>query len=83
MKESCEDNIRHTEELYKSYQGSGDGRVDSWFGIRQGMTCAPKLVQLVGEKAAEYHTGIHAHLCEHKDAVAVAYLHSAVFEQLH
>ena len=70
MKESCEDNIRHTEELYKAYQGSGDGRVDIWFGIRQVMTCSPKLVQLVGEKAAEYHTGIHAHLCEHKDEVS-------------
>lgn len=70
MKESCEDNIRHTEELYRAYQGSGDGRVDIWFGIRQVMTCSPKLVRMVGEKAAEYHTGIHAHLCEHKDEVS-------------
>lgn len=70
MKESTEDVIRHTEELYRAYQGSGDGRVDIWFGIRQVMTCSPELVRLTGEKAREYHTGIHAHLCEHKDEVS-------------
>ncbi len=70
MKESRADNIRHTEELYRAYQGSGDGRVDIWFGIRQVMTCSPELVREIGEKAAEYHTGIHAHLCEHKDEVS-------------
>lgn len=70
MKESCADNIRHTEELYRAYQGKGGGRVDIWFGIRQVMTCSQELVRAVGEKAAEYHTGIHAHLCEHKDEVS-------------
>jgi len=70
MKESCDDNLRHAEELYRAYQGAGNGRVDIWFGLRQVMTCSPELVRRTGELAREYHTGIHAHLCEHKDEVS-------------
>lgn len=70
MKETAEEAIRNTKELYKGYQGAGDGRVDIWFAIRQVMTCSRKLISMVGESAAEFHTGIHAHLCEHKDEVS-------------
>ncbi|MTI48924.1 amidohydrolase family protein [Sporosalibacterium faouarense] len=70
MKETANEAISHTEELYKSYQGSGDGRIDVWFAIRQVMTCSEKLIRTVVEKAKEYNTGIHAHLCEHKDEVS-------------
>lgn len=70
MKETAEEAIERTEELYKAYQGAGDGRVDIWFAIRQVMTCSEKLVRMVVEKAKEYNTGIHAHLCEHKDEVS-------------
>lgn len=70
MKETAEEAIMHTEELYKAYQGAGDGRVDIWFAIRQVMTCSEKLIRMVIEKAKEYNTGIHAHLCEHKDEVS-------------
>lgn len=70
MKESCEDNLRHTEELYRAYHGAGNGRVDIWFGLRQVMTCSPELVRRTGELARAYNTGVHAHLCEHKDEVS-------------
>ncbi len=70
MKETAEESVKGTEELYKGYQSKGDGRIDIWFAIRQVMTCSPKLVRMVGEKAKEYSTGIHAHLCEHKDEVS-------------
>ncbi|MFV0352161.1 MAG: amidohydrolase family protein [Oscillospiraceae bacterium] len=70
MKESCEDNLRHTQDLYRVYNGAGDGRVDIWYGLRQVMTCSPELVRKTGELAKEYDTGIHAHLCEHKDEVS-------------
>ena len=49
---------------------AGDGRVDIWFAIRQVMTCSRELIAMVGESAKEFHTGIHAHLCEHKDEVS-------------
>jgi 5-methylthioadenosine/S-adenosylhomocysteine deaminase len=70
MKETAQEAIAHTEELYRAYNGAGNGRVKIWFGIRQVMTCSPELIRMVAEKAREYHTGIHAHLCEHKDEVS-------------
>lgn len=70
MKRSTRDCIRVTEELYDRYQGAGDGRVDIWFGIRQLMTCSRPLIEGVVEKAEELDTGIHMHLCEHKDEVS-------------
>lgn len=70
MKETAEEAIANTEELYKAYQGAGDGRIDIWFALRQVMTCSEELIRMVVEKAKEYDTGIHAHLCEHKDEVS-------------
>ena len=70
MKRSTQDCIRVTEELHKGYQGAGNGRVDIWFGIRQLMTCSRELIEKIVEKAEELDTGIHMHLCEHKDEVS-------------
>lgn len=70
MKCSAEENIRRTRELYDAWNGAGDGRVRIWFGIRQLMTCSEKLLRLTAEAAADLHTGMHAHLCEHKDEVS-------------
>ena len=55
--------------MYRSYHGAGDGRVSIWFAIRQVMTCSRELIAMVRDAAAELHTGIHAHLCEHRDEV--------------
>lgn len=49
MKETASEAIDHTKELYKNYQGAGDGRVDIWFAIRQVMTCSRDLITMVGE----------------------------------
>ncbi len=70
MKETAEESITHTRELFKNYHNAGDGRIAIWFAIRQVMTCSPKLIEMVRDSAAELHTGIHAHLCEHKDEVS-------------
>lgn len=70
MKETAQEAIDNTIDLYKRYQGAGDGRIDIWFAIRQVMTCSRELISMVGENAKKYHTGIHAHLCEHKDEVS-------------
>ncbi|MDR3174530.1 MAG: amidohydrolase [Treponema sp.] len=75
MKESSDDQIRHTEDLYRAFHGSGNGRIEIWFGIRQVMTCSPGLVRKTGEKARELKTGIHSHLCEHKDEVSFCLQH--------
>ncbi len=70
MKMSAEKNIEMTEDLYDRYQGKGDGRIDIWFAIRQVMTCSPELIRTIGNEARRLKTGIHAHLCEHKDEVS-------------
>lgn len=75
MKESAEKNIIHTEELYEKYQGTGEGRVDIWFAIRQVMACSPELIKEIGMEARHLKTGIHAHLCEHKDEVSFCLQH--------
>ena len=70
MKETAQEAIDNTIDLYKRYQGAGDGRIDIWFAIRQVMTCSRDLIAMVRDAAAELNTGIHAHLCEHKDEVS-------------
>lgn len=70
MKGSVAENISATERLYKDWNGAGDGRVSIWFAMRQVMTCSPELIRAVAEKAAELGTGVHTHLCEHRDEVS-------------
>lgn len=70
MKETAQEAIRHTRELYRAYDGAGDGRISIWFAIRQVMTCTRELIGMVRDAAEELHTGIHAHLCEHRDEVS-------------
>lgn len=67
--ESTKDTLDNAEKFYKSYNGKGNDRVRVFFGLRQLMNCSPELVESTGELAREYHTGIHMHLCEHKDEV--------------
>ncbi len=70
MKETAEEAIARTKDLYRAYAGKGDGRISIWFAIRQVITCSRELIEMVRDGAAELHTGIHAHLCEHKDEVS-------------
>ncbi|MBR3001887.1 MAG: amidohydrolase [Oscillospiraceae bacterium] len=70
MKCSAEENIRRTCELFDAWNGAGNGRVRIWFGIRQVMTCSWELLEMTSAKAKELGTGMHAHLCEHKDEVS-------------
>lgn len=70
MKETAREAVDRTKELCRAYQGAGGGRIDIWFAIRQVMTCSQELIAMVRDAAAEFHTGIHAHLCEHKDEVS-------------
>lgn len=70
MKEPVDSHMRHTEELYNRWHGKADGRIDIWFGLRQVMTCSPALVRETAQQAKRLKTGIHAHLCEHRDEVS-------------
>lgn len=70
IRDTTDTAVKKIERLYGSYHGAGEGRINIWFAIRQVMTCSPELIQMVGEKAREYQTGIHAHLAEHRDEVS-------------
>ena len=70
MKETADEAIARTIELYDGYQSAGDGRIDIFFALRQIMTCSERLMRMVAENAAERNTGIHMHLCEHRDEVS-------------
>lgn len=70
MKDTIEDNLKRTEELFAEYNGAGDGRISIWCGIRQVMTCSPTLIKEISELARQLNTGIHMHLAEHRDEVS-------------
>ena len=70
MKDSTENSIKKTEELYKKFNNIGDGRIKIWFALRQILTCSTELISLTAEKAKEYSTGVHIHLAEHRDEVS-------------
>jgi 5-methylthioadenosine/S-adenosylhomocysteine deaminase len=70
MKERTKDAIKHTEQLYKDWNGAGDGRIQIWFGLRQAMTSTPELMEAVSEQSKTYQTGVHIHLAEHLAEVA-------------
>ena len=69
MKDTVQGNLDKTERLYNAYHGAGDGRIHIWYAMRQVMTCSPELVRATSQAAREKGTGIHAHLCEHRDEV--------------
>lgn len=60
MKETAQEAIDNTIDLYKRYQGAGDGP-DRYLVCHPArlMTCSRELISMVGENAKKYHTGIH------------------------
>lgn len=70
MKETAAEAIAHTIDLYNAYQGAGEGRIDVFFALRQLMTCSPELIDMVNDEATRRNTGVHMHLCEHRDEVS-------------
>jgi 5-methylthioadenosine/S-adenosylhomocysteine deaminase len=70
MKESTQIAIRNSEQLYKDWNGAGDGRIRIGFGLRQAMTSTPALLEAVAARSRELHTSVHIHLAEHMAEVA-------------
>ena len=70
MKKSVRENLEETERLYRDWHGAGSGRISIGFGMRQVMTCTPELIDAVAARAKELGTGVHTHLCEHRDEVS-------------
>ena len=70
MLETKEEALDRNDALYEAYQGAGDGRIQVYYGMRQVMTCTPAFMEAIAEHANARHTGIHAHLCEHRNEVS-------------
>ena len=69
MKDTTAEAIRKSEDLYREYNGSGDGRIAIWFQFRSVATCSEELIRGVAEKAREYNTGLHTHLSEYSESI--------------
>lgn len=61
--------IDDTVALFKAFDGAGDDRIHIWFGIRQLMCCSSEYIRNAVAAAKQFHTGLHAHLAEHRDEV--------------
>ena len=70
MLEKTEEAIENNDRLFAECSGAGGGRIRIFYGMRQVMSCSPELIRRVAEQAGENNTGIHAHLCEHRDEVS-------------
>ena len=70
MMEGTAEAVAQNDLLFDRFHGAADGRIQIFYGMRQVMTCSPGLVSLVAEHAKARQTGIHAHLCEHRDEVS-------------
>ena len=70
MLESTEDAVAANDELFDRFDGAGDGRIRIYYGMRQVMTCSRRLIELAADHARARNTGVHAHLCEHRDEVS-------------
>lgn len=69
MKDSTQDALRKSEELYREYHGRGDGRINIWFQFRSVATCSDELIQGVASRARELGTGLHTHLSEYSESI--------------
>jgi 5-methylthioadenosine/S-adenosylhomocysteine deaminase len=65
MKGNAKTVVGKTEELYKAYHGTANGRVQIAFSATSPMTTSLELAELVAAKAREYNAVIHIHLSEH------------------
>ena len=50
------------EDLYGAWNGTADGRIRIWFGLRQAGNVSDELCGLIRDLAEKYNVGIHTHL---------------------
>ncbi|NLZ66397.1 MAG: amidohydrolase family protein [Clostridiaceae bacterium] len=55
--------------FFATFDGAADGRIKVYFALRQLMNCSQELVRQTGLLAKERKTGVHMHLCEHREEV--------------
>ncbi len=72
MVEDGETSVRNTLEAYERWNGSGDGRVQIWFGPRTPGGVTPELYDWISTLAKERGMGITIHLSEVREDIEYA-----------
>ncbi len=67
--ENGEDCIREFKQMYRRWQGRGNGRIDVWLGLRSPGAVSDELFHESAAIAKEYDTGITNHVAEIRDDV--------------
>lgn len=61
--------LKENIELYQKYNGSGQGRIQVYFGPHAPYTCPGDYLKLVKQEADRLKTGIHIHIAETKTEI--------------
>lgn len=69
MSTSTDEAIRLSEELYKKYNGVGDGRIKVFFQIRSITSCSSHLMKELSKAARQFDTGLHMHVGEYPESI--------------
>lgn len=68
---SCttEEALHKSEELFKAYDGAGEGRIRFWFQVRSMTSCSGPLIRELAALARQYNTGLHMHVSEYPESI--------------
>ncbi|MEM2001701.1 MAG: amidohydrolase family protein [Candidatus Methanomethylicaceae archaeon] len=75
MKLSPDEIAKKFQTFYHKWNAKAAGRIRCFIGLRQIMTVSRELARTLIKLAADYNTGIHLHLAEHKDEVLFSLTH--------
>ncbi|MBI9044250.1 MAG: amidohydrolase [Anaerolineaceae bacterium] len=67
-----EEKLDQTAEFIQRWQGKADGRITTWLGPHAPYTTGPDFLKLSVKKARELNVGIHTHVSESSDQVAMS-----------
>lgn len=69
--ESAELGLEESRDLLEKWQGTAGGRISVWLGPHAPYTCPPSYLERVLALAKEYQAGIHIHVAETGDEIAI------------
>ena len=67
-----EKKLDQTVDFINAFQGSADGRITTWLGPHAPYTTGPEFLKLSAQKAAKNNVGIHIHVSETANQVALS-----------
>ncbi len=71
LRETTEDSLRESNELFEKYHGSGNGRLEVAFTPRFVISCTDELLKQVAQLAKQKRAFVHTHASENRGEIAV------------